>query len=637
MDYMKLDIQLFADGKVVIDTELNTKNFENGLNKMQSTSQKAGTSIKNIVAGLGITKLIGAAMNQINSSIDGAVARVDTLNNFPKVMSNLGIASEEADKSIKKMSDKLAGLPTTLDQGASAVQRFTSANGDVEKSTDLFLGLNNAILAGGASSEIQASALEQLSQAYAKGKPDMMEWRTAMTAMPAQLKQVAQAMGYVSADELGEALRNGEVSMDEFMDKVAELNEKGVDGFQSFEEQARNSTGGIGTAITVAKTQVVKGVADIVEALNVKLQDIGLGSLSDIIANIGKKSKEALDTIAGIIKGDLSIGEVVEHGGKMVSSFMDTINENLPKVIEIGMKMFSEFINGLAQNIPDIIVKAVDMIIAFVEGIIDNLDTIIDAGINMIIALAEGLIDALPRLIEKIPEIIEKLVDAIIRNLPKIIDAGMKIIVMLGEGLLKAIPQLLAKIPSMVWNIGVSIVKGIGNGLSQTVGWLKQRASDMVNNIINVIKNLPAAMLNVGINVVRGIWNGISSSYEWIKNKITGWVGNVVKFIKKLFGIHSPSTVMRDEVGKYLAQGMGVGFDKELGNVYDDMQRAIDLETSKMTANVQTSGTYQLAMAGSPTFNLKDNSTHQTDLVVNGKVLAEVVNTENRNREVARA
>ena len=198
---MKLDIQMFARPKLVIETELNTKEFENGLDKIKSTSQNAGNSIKNIVAGLGITKLIGVAMNQINSSLDGAISRLDTLNNFPKVMSNLGIGAEDADKSIKKLSDKLAGLPTTLDEGAMAVQRFTSANGDIEKSTDLFLALNNAILAGGASSEIQSSALEQLSQSYAKGKPDMMEWRTAMTAMPAQLKQVATAMGYVDASK----------------------------------------------------------------------------------------------------------------------------------------------------------------------------------------------------------------------------------------------------------------------------------------------------------------------------------------------------------------------------------------------------------------------------------------------------
>ena len=205
---MELDIQLFADGKVVIQTELDTNDFKKGLDRMQNSAKGAGASIKGIVAGLGITKMISAAFNTIRGSMDDAISRLDTLNNFPKVMSNLGVSAKDSEKAIKKMSDKLAGLPTTLDDGARAVQRFTSKNGDVKKSTDLFLALNNAILAGGAPTEMQASALEQLSQAYAKGKPDMMEWRSAMSAMPAQLKQVAQAMGYVNADELGEALRN---------------------------------------------------------------------------------------------------------------------------------------------------------------------------------------------------------------------------------------------------------------------------------------------------------------------------------------------------------------------------------------------------------------------------------------------
>ena len=105
--------------------------------------------------------------------------------------------------------------------------------------------------------------------------------------------------------------------------------------------------------------------------------------------------------------------------------------------------------------------------------------------------------------------------------------------------------------------------------------------------------------------------------------------------MKDALGIRSPSRVMRDEVGKYLAQGLGVGFDDELDNVYKDMQKAVDIETNKMSANVQASGTYQMAMSGLPTFNLLDNTSHSTQLVVNSKVLAEVVNTENRNREVA--
>ena len=120
-------------------------------------------------------------------------------------------------------------------------------------------------------------------------------------------------------------------------------------------------------------------------------------------------------------------------------------------------------------------------------------------------------------------------------------------------------------------------------------------------------------------------------------DKIKGFGKSILNGIKGIFGIHSPSRLMRDEVGKFLAEGIGVGFEDELDDVYDKMQRAIDLETDKMSANVQTNGTYQMAMSGLPEFNLIDNTNNTTQLVVSGKVLAEVVNTENRNREVAKA
>ena len=151
-------------GSLTYDTKIDKSGFEKGINNLKSSTGNAFSQIKNIVAGLGIDKLISASFNIINNSIDGAISRLDTLNNYPKVMSNLGVASDDAKKSIEKMSDKLSGLPTTLDQGALAVQRFTSKNSDVGKSTDYFLALNNALLAGGSSADIQSTALEQLSQ-----------------------------------------------------------------------------------------------------------------------------------------------------------------------------------------------------------------------------------------------------------------------------------------------------------------------------------------------------------------------------------------------------------------------------------------------------------------------------------------
>ena len=268
---------------------------ESQLEKTGSSSGKAFANAWTVAAGSLIAKGVSKISSTIAGQLNSAISRVDTLNQFPKIMSNLGISADASSKAISKMSEKLQGLPTTLDQGAQAVQRFTSKNGDVAKSTDIFLALNNALLAGGASTEIQATALEQLSQAYAKGKPDMMEWRSAMTAMPAQLNQIAKAMGLGenAADKLGEGLRDGSIAMDDFMDTITKLNTEGANGFQSFEKQAKNATGGINTSIAVMKSRITQGIAEIINT-------IGAENIANTIIGIGNAIKDVLLAVSGL-------------------------------------------------------------------------------------------------------------------------------------------------------------------------------------------------------------------------------------------------------------------------------------------------------------------------------------------------
>lgn len=263
-----------------------------------------GSSVKKMVTALGLDKIISKTVSALNNSLDGAIKRVDTLSNFPRVMNNLGIATEDATEAINELSDGLIGLPTTLNDGVSAVQRFTSQNNDVKKSTKMFLALNNAILAGGASTEVQASAMEQLSQAYAKGKPDAMEWRSILTAMPAQLKQVAKAMGYTSTavgGDLYTAIQQGKISMDDLMDTIMRLNDEGIGEFASFAKQAKASTGGIATSITNVKTAITRGLANSIEALNKSLKNANLPTVSEIIQNFGSAISKAFNKVNEII------------------------------------------------------------------------------------------------------------------------------------------------------------------------------------------------------------------------------------------------------------------------------------------------------------------------------------------------
>lgn len=296
MTVEELQIVISAQTKSA-KSELNSvKNevtgLKNHVDKVTGSIGNSFKSIRNIVAGLGIASLIKST---ILGNVDAAIKRVDTLSNYSRVMSNLGVGSVQANASVQKLSNKLIGLPTTLDDASGAVQRFTAVNSNISRSTDMFLALNNAILAGGASSEIQKSALEQLSQSYAKGKPDMFEWRSAMTAMPAQMKQVAEAMGFVNASALGEALRNGTVSMDQFMDTIMKLNTQGINGYQSFEEQARNATGGIATSIANMRTAIVRCMSDV-------MNTIGQSNIAGFFTNIAKAINSCVPYVVAFTK-----------------------------------------------------------------------------------------------------------------------------------------------------------------------------------------------------------------------------------------------------------------------------------------------------------------------------------------------
>lgn len=292
---------------VMQQVEDNAKKVNNESKKMPDSFEKANNSAGKLLKTLMGFSVIQKVGNLVTGQIGSAIQRMDTLNNYPKVMSNLGIDEKQANVSKKMLVEGLQGLPTTLDDAVSSVQNFTSVNGNVGASTKMFLALNNAILAGGGSTQVQQSALEQLSQAYAKGKPDMMEWRTAMTAMPAQLRQVAKAMGYADANKLGEKLRSGKVSMNEFMNTFIKLNEQGTAEFQSFEQQARNATGGFATSIANMKSAVTRGITSIIDKINGSLEKAGLPTIQVMIQNIGSALEKGLNKVGDIIGNVIQI------------------------------------------------------------------------------------------------------------------------------------------------------------------------------------------------------------------------------------------------------------------------------------------------------------------------------------------
>lgn len=255
------------------------KEIEKGLDDSgaaDTAGKSAGNKFSAGLAGAigGATaSIVSRGIDAISASLDGAIARVDTMNAFPKIMQNFGYSSEDATKSINKISDGLQGLPTSVDSMAGMVQQLAPLTGSLDEATNLSLAFNNALLAGGKSTDVQANAMEQYTQMLSTGSVDLEAWRSVVTAMPGQMNQLAESMlGAGSGQmDLYDALKAGEVSMDDFNSAVMNLDENGTGAFASFQDQAVASTDGIATSQQNMMTAVTRGLANLIEKVRPQL------------------------------------------------------------------------------------------------------------------------------------------------------------------------------------------------------------------------------------------------------------------------------------------------------------------------------------------------------------------------------
>ena len=621
---LKLDIQRFADGKVVINTDLDDKGFKSGLDKMQSIAKTGFSAIAGAVgvASTAIAGLIGKSVSMagdLEQQIGGTEAVfgefAETVQDkAAKAFDQMGISANDFMATANKMGALMQGsgldIETSMELSTQAMQRAA----DVAS----IMGI-----------DVNA-AMESVAGA-AKGNFTMMDnLGVAMNATTIEAYALSKGIT-TSYNEMDNATKVG-LAMEMFLEKTAyaagnyaKENQTFAGSFNTLKAATSNFLSGAGGIEDVADAlvdfggilvesigtmapRVVEGLTQLTESLIPQIPIL----LETLLPSVLDGGIALINGLVAIFPALLTLIQnnlptIIQGGLLIIQTLITSIINMLPEILQMGITLLLELVNGITEALPELIPIMVKVIMDMVNILLDNIDLIIEAGIQILIALIDGIINALPELVVRLPEIIIKIVSTLINLLPEIIAVGIRIISSLITGLFRALPELIIRLPELILR--------------------------MVNGLLEGLKDFA----NVGVNLVKGLWNGISGSYDWIKSKIKGWIGNVTNFIKKMFGIHSPSTVMRDEVGKYLAQGLGVGFDNELDSVYDDMQKAVDIETDKMSANVQTSGTYQMAMAGLPTFNLLDNTNNTTQLVVNGKVLAEVVNEENRNREVAKA
>lgn len=627
-----------SDGSVIIDTNLDNSGVEKGTSKLKNTLNKigsvAGTAMKGVATAVGVAttavgSLVTASVNAY-AEYEQLVGGVDTL--FKDSSQKLQEYADEAYKTAGLSANEYMSTVTSF--SASLLQ---SLGGDTSKAADY---ANEALIDMSDNANKMGTSMESIQYAYqgfAKqnytmldnlklgygGTKEEMERLLAdaqkLTGVKYDISSFADVTQAIHAIQTelgitGTTAKEASTTIQGSLNSVKGAWENLLVGitnpdadFDTLIQNLINTVIIAGENLLPAVQQALVGVSNLIDALFPLIAQ----KIPELIVQVLPQLTSAgIGIVTSLVTGiQQNLPALIQGAIQIVNQLLTTFLTLLPQLLNMGVQMLLQLVNGIAQALPELIPQAVNAVITIVENLIDNIDMIIEAGMELLIGLAEGLIDAIPQLIDKIPTIIEKLLDAIIKNLPKLIQMGVQLVVKLATGLVQAIPTLVGKIPQLI------------------------------SSVLNAIGKLPGMVVDIGKNIVSGIWTGISNMASWLWNKISGWCSDIFNSIKNFFGIHSPSKLFADKVGKMLGLGVGEGFDDSLSSVYRDMQKAINHENAKLTSNLTSNQIVRTQIEDNRQATLQSIDDNK-EIVVNNttkldsKVIARETNKVNARRQL---
>lgn len=549
-------------GSLTYDTKLDSNGFEKGLNGLSSTAVAIGNIMADVIQKVAQTVVEVTKMGvEYNAQIQTYQTALTTL---------LG-SSEEANAVINQIKEDAKKTPFDVSGLVQGNQLLISAGISADQAREDILALGNAISATGGGNEELSRMSVNLQQIKNVGKASALDIKQFAYAGIDIYGLLADSM-HITREEA----TNLDVTYEQLTGALKYASQEGGKYFGAMENQSKTFNGQLSNLKEA--WQVFAG--DAVKPLFDFLQNTGMPILNDLLS--GNKSLEEI------------IPELIEILKKGIKNGAKWIKDNLPVFNQLGYDILTSLMDGIIEIIPDLIPLAVDIILELVDGLIDNFDKIIDSGIKLIGALIEGIFRALPRLIMKLPD----LMNSLVRELARLIFIS--------------IPKL-----------GLQIVTSLINGLFSGYGEMLNRVREFFRGtIFEGIVNRVVDMAEAGWNLVSGLWQGILNAKNWLENKIRGWVGNVTKFIKRLFGIRSPSRLFRNEIGKNLILGVGVAFEKDDNLIDRQIQDFSEDLTNKMqdAVNLQN-GKYSISgTTGSVTDILTSNSSFTGNFRVEAKV-----------------
>lgn len=623
-------------GSLTYDTKLDTKGFKDGLNKIGGIAKGVAISVgASITAiGVGLGALVKSAVDNY-AEYEQLVGGVDTL--FKESSQKLQGYAAEAYKTAQIGANEYMDTVTSF--SASLLQ---SLGGDTDKAADY---ANRAIIDMSDNANKMGTSMESIQNAYqgfAKQNYTMLDnLKLGYGGTKEEMERLVTDASKMTdiQNELNVSVEDGNLSFGNIVNAISVM-QKNLDIAGTSAKEASTTIQGSTNMMKASWDNLVTGIADD-DADFDKLVNNFVESVGAMFDNLLPRILIAIQGVGKLIPkiGEIileHLPEIMEAGESIINGLMQAVIQALPTLIQTGTEILQSLLNGIIQYLPQIMPIIVQVILSLVNFITQNLPTILQAGITILLELAKGIIQALPDLIPTMIQVIMDMVNILLDNIDEIIECGIQLLVALAEGIMNALPELIARLPEIIIKIvtklieltpqllsaALRIILALAEGLIKYIPQLISKIPQIIKSMVNALKNGVKDFTNIGANLLKGLWNGITNTVGWLINKIKGIANTITNTFKKIFGIHSPSRLFRNEIGKNLILGVGVAFEKDDNlidkqindfgdDVYKKMQESVNIETGKMAF----SGT-----AGSVSQILSSNATFDGNFTVKAEV-----------------
>lgn len=530
------------DGSLKFDTEINESGFNSGISKLGGIAKKG--------AGVAVAA-VGAVTAALGAGVVAGVKYNASIESYQTSFEVMTGSAEKAAEVIDKLKKVGAETPFELPDLADTTQLLMNYGFSADEAMDKMMMLGDISQGSAEKMSRIATAYGQMSSA---GKVSLEDVKQMIEAGFNPLQEISESTGESMAS-LYDRISKGTISVDEITASMQRATSEGGKYFQSMEKQSQTFSGLISTLKDNAQQLLGEVVKPISDGLTESLLPAAISAIEQLTQGFEENGVSGMIQAAGNIVNGLITG-IMENAPFLISTGMELLSQfwlgiatGLPELIVKGFEIVTQLALGIMQNLPQLVTQGSAAITNYVSGLLSALPSVLQSGVQMVLRLVDGIINNLPAIVSAAAQAIARFVASVASNLPQILSTGIKIIGELASGLIRAIPNLVGKIPQIISAIKDAFL---------SVDWI-----------------------SVGVNIIKGIASGVASAAGQLVDAAVSAATDALNWVKSKLGIHSPSRVFRDQVGKNMALGIGVGFEDNIP--YKDMEK----QANKMVSRIQ--------------------------------------------------